>query len=102
MDDSLIKRMDDYINLFSLHKNICCKVLVRHEFINNKKEQCFICGEIDMIDNDTIIDFKCSECDFKLEWFVQLLTYYSLLNNNAINKLFRTYPITYWFYSRII
>jgi len=79
--------MDNYINLFSLHKNICCKVLVRHEFINNKKEQCFICGEIDMIDNDTIIDFKCSECDFKLEWFVQLLTYYSLLNNNTINKL---------------
>jgi DNA polymerase III epsilon subunit-like protein len=79
--------MDDYIKLYSKHKNISCKVLVRHEFKNNKKEKCFICGEIDMVDNDTIIDFKCSESDFKLEWLVQLLTYYFLLNNNSINKL---------------
>jgi DNA polymerase III epsilon subunit-like protein len=86
-DNSLINRMDDYIKLYSKHKNISCKVLVRHEFKNNKKEKCFICGEIDMVDNDTIIDFKCSESDFKLEWLVQLLTYYFLLNNNSINKL---------------
>ena len=86
-DNSLINRMDDYIKLYSKHKNISCKVLVRHEFKNNKKEKCFICGEIDMVDDDTIIDFKCSESDFKLEWLVQLLTYYFLLNNNSINKL---------------
>jgi DNA polymerase III epsilon subunit-like protein len=86
-DNSLINRMDDYIKLNSKHKNISCKVLVRHEFKNNKKEKCFICGEIDMVDDDTIIDFKCSESDFKLEWLVQLLTYYFLLNNNSINKL---------------
>jgi DNA polymerase III epsilon subunit-like protein len=86
-DNSLINRMDDYIKLYSKHENISCKVLVRHEFKNNKKEKCFICGEIDMVDNDTIIDFKCSESDFKLEWLVQLLIYYFLLNNNLINKL---------------
>lgn len=87
-DDSLIKRMNDYVNLYSTHENIKCKVPVKHQFFNQKKEKCFILGEIDMIDNDTIIDIKCSESEFKLEWLIQLLIYYSLLENNTnINKL---------------
>lgn len=83
-NDSINKRMNDYINIYSQHKNVYCKKQVKHKF---KKDECLICGEIDMIDNNTIIDFKCSESEFKLEWLLQLLIYFFLLNNNSINKL---------------
>jgi hypothetical protein len=76
----LIKnRMDDYINHFSQQDNIKCKQLVKYKQ--------YIKGEIDLISNDMIIDFKCSESDFKLEWLLQLLLYFVLYNNNNINKL---------------
>ena len=80
------KRMDDYIELYSNDKSNC-KVLVRHEFKNNKKDKCYICGEIDLVYDDIIIDFKCSESEFKLEWLLQLLFYYCLLNDDSIKKL---------------
>ena len=80
------KRMDNYIKLYS-NDNSNCKVLVRHEFKNERKDKCYICGEIDLVYDDTIIDFKCSESEFKLEWLLQLLFYYCLLNNNSIKKL---------------
>jgi hypothetical protein len=80
------KRMDNYIELYSTDKSNC-KVLVRHEFKTNKKDKCYICGEIDLVYDDTIIDFKCSESEFKLEWLLQLLFYYCLLNNDSIKKL---------------
>jgi len=80
------KRMDNYIELYSTDKSNC-KVLVRHEFKTNKKDKCYICGEIDLVYDDTIIDFKCSESEFKLEWLLQLLFYYCLLNNDNIKKI---------------
>lgn len=87
ISNKIINRMDEYIEFYSKHENVDCKVQVKHEFKNNKKEKCYILGEIDMIDNDTIVDFKCSESEFKLEWLVQLLLYYSLINNKKITKL---------------
>jgi DNA polymerase III epsilon subunit-like protein len=89
-EDNLINRMNYYIDTFSNKINVECKVNVYHEFKNYKKEKCYIFGEIDLISNDTIIDFKCSESDFKLEWLLQLLLYYTLLNENVkqnINKV---------------
>jgi methionyl-tRNA synthetase len=40
-------------------------------------------GELDLLDiteknNSKILDFKCSNDDFKLEWIIQLLLYYCL------------------------
>lgn len=59
------------------------------------REYVRISGELDMIDftNQTIVDFKCSESDFKVEWLIQTLLYYSLLTisgqitNDEIKKL---------------
>lgn len=57
--------------------------------IEEKRKKNTIRGEIDMIYmNDiekktwTIVDFKCSVNDFKLEWMVQLLFYYSLMKKS--------------------
>jgi DNA polymerase III epsilon subunit-like protein len=86
--ESLINRMDDYIQNFTKQNNINCKVLLSHTFFNDSDDTCMISGEIDLINNDTLIDFKCSESEFKLEWLIQLLIYYSLYNNSAnITKL---------------
>jgi DNA polymerase III epsilon subunit-like protein len=88
--DNLKNRMDYYVNYFSNKINVNCKVNVCHEFKNYRKEKCYIFGEIDLISNDTIIDFKCSESDFKLEWLLQLLLYYTLLDDDikqTINKV---------------
>ena len=85
--ETLITRMNDYIQNFTKQHNLNCKVLVSHTFINNFNDTCIIKGEIDLINNDTLIDFKCSESEFKLEWLIQLFIYYSLHNNNNIKKL---------------
>jgi DNA polymerase III epsilon subunit-like protein len=74
--------MNNYINIYSNKRNIKCKVLVSNK-INNKT---IIIGEIDLIDNDTIVDFKCSESEFKLEWLLQLLFYYSLYEKERKKK----------------
>jgi len=85
--DNIKNRMDYYVNYFSNKINVKCKVNVCHEFKNYKKEKCYIFGEIDLISNDTIIDFKCSESDFKLEWLLQLLLYYTLLDEDVKQKI---------------
>lgn len=85
--DNLVNRMDYYVNYFSNKINVKCKVNVCHEFKNFRKEKCYIFGEIDLISNDTIVDFKCSESDFKLEWLLQLLLYYTLLDEDVKKKI---------------
>jgi DNA polymerase III epsilon subunit-like protein len=87
INDTIKNRMDDYIENYKIKEDINCKVMLQEKFKNNLKIECVISGEIDMIDDDTIIDFKCSESDFKLEWLIQLLIYYSLYNNEKIKKL---------------
>jgi DNA polymerase III epsilon subunit-like protein len=84
--NSLLNRMDEYIKYFT-NTNLVCKVSVRHQFKNDFGKKITLCGEIDLIDHDTLIDFKCSESGFKLEWLIQLLIYYSLADNNNIKKL---------------
>jgi DNA polymerase III epsilon subunit-like protein len=80
--DLINERMNDYAT------NICnpfnqCKVRVSTKY---KINDLFISlnGEIDLIesinadDPETMVDFKCSESEYKSEWTVQLLIYYSL------------------------
>ena len=67
-----------------------CKISLEHKFKNKQKKNCSILGELDIIvwDEDkktwTLIDFKCSESEYKLEWELQLLTYYSLIRMGDI------------------
>lgn len=62
-----------------------CKISLEHKFKNKQKKTCSILGELDIIVWDenkktwTLVDFKCSESEFRLEWEIQLLTYYSLI-----------------------
>ncbi len=93
--DTLKSRMEYYINKYgnkstSLHLPKC-KIYLEHKFKNKFKKNCLILGELDIIvcninsnsNSDiktwTLIDFKCSESEFRLEWQLQLLTYYSLI-----------------------
>lgn len=52
-------------------------------------ENRFICGEIDMYDNDTktLIDFKVSSSPVKLEWILQLLTYTAIMRKQLNMKI---------------
>src|SRR5207249_2770499 len=47
-----------------------------------------LCGEIDHINltHGVLIDYKFSESQFKLEWFLQVLIYYALLCDNQEKK----------------
>jgi hypothetical protein len=77
---NLLKRMDSIIEYLSNNQSKC-KINVQHKFMSNNNP-CSICGELDLIDikNKNLIDLKCSENDFILEWMIQLLLYYSLMN----------------------
>lgn len=77
--NSLLEQMERLILKLS-NTNSKCKVNVQHKFYSNKI-LCSICGEIDLINTETknLIDLKCSENEYRLEWMVQLLLYYSLL-----------------------
>ena len=62
-----------------------CKKTIYHKF----KNIAVLLGEIDLIDwtEEILIDIKCSESDFKLEWYLQLLFYYSFLNPQEKSKI---------------
>jgi DNA polymerase III epsilon subunit-like protein len=82
-------RSDFYINKYGIlnSENVVCKIFLEHKFKNKLGNKCSFMGEIDMLYWDEVkqiwilIDFKCSESDFKIEWELQLLTYYSLIKN---------------------
>jgi len=84
--DYYIKKYND-LTQFEFPK---CKISLEHKFKNKQKKNCSILGELDIIvwDGDkktwTLIDFKCSESEYKLEWELQLLTYYSLIRMGNI------------------
>ncbi len=92
---TLINRLDGIIKLFGTNQENTkisskCKINVLHKFSTNISKKCVICGEIDFInlDSKTLVDFKCSEGEFKLEWLIQLLIYYSLYKNKEeIDKI---------------
>ncbi len=77
---NLLERMDKIIDYLVLNKSTC-KINVQHRF-KIKNRTCSICGEIDLIDivDENLIDLKCSEHEYRLEWMIQLLLYYSLLS----------------------
>ena len=74
--DNLYDDMSKYIdNLNPEFTNLVCKKLI-------KNDEYDIMGEMDLldIDNNKIIDFKCSSSDkFKLEWILQLLAYLAII-----------------------
>lgn len=84
---NLLNQMDKIISIYSNIKTNC-KISLIHKFKSNFSKICSICGEIDLIDlnNNELIDFKCSETNFKLEWMIQLLIYYSLYPNKQTIK----------------
>lgn len=84
LNDQVVPRMNEYINLIK-NENIQCKISLDHKFIINNKPILF-CGELDYLTEDTIVEIKCSEGEYKPEWFIQLLLYYALYNHN-ITKL---------------
>lgn len=86
--DTIKSRSNYYIEKYTsnIQKNFPkCKISLEHRFLNKHKKKCSILGELDIIIWDetkntwTLIDFKCSESEFRLEWQLQLLTYYSLI-----------------------
>jgi DNA polymerase III epsilon subunit-like protein len=83
------ERMVDYSSKIK-DKNNICKVVV-NKMYNINENYVSLNGEIDLINvhDSSIVDFKCSESEFKMEWLLQLLFYYSLLNKEHydINKL---------------
>ena len=77
-------KMDKYIEIMN-DRDLICKKIVYHKF----KDVGILSGEIDLIDwtEETLIDIKCSESDFKLEWYVQILIYYTLLESKEQDKI---------------
>lgn len=99
--DTIKSRMEFYINKYGTNKPYLpkCKIYLEHRFKNIYGNKCFLLGELDILvpnisisdsDSDlntwTLIDFKCSESDFRLEWQLQLMTYYSLIKYNGIES----------------
>jgi hypothetical protein len=78
----VIPRIDEYVKKIS-NNVILCKLQMNKLFKIDKNTISFV-GELDYIDitNDTLVDIKCSEGDFKVEWLIQLLIYYSLFMCN--------------------
>ena len=84
LSNGIKNKMDKYIEIMNDH-DLICKKIVYHKF----KDVGILTGEIDLIDwtEETLIDIKCSESDFKLEWYVQLLIYYTLLESKEQEKI---------------
>jgi len=77
LNNGVKKNIEKYVKLKENNDTICKKTIY-HKF----KNVAVLLGEIDLIDwtDETLIDIKCSEGDFKLEWYLQLLFYYAFLN----------------------
>jgi len=84
LNEQTIPRMNEFVN--NIKDKIKCKISLDHQYeINNKK--ILLCGELDYLTEDTIIEIKCSEGEYKPEWFIQLLLYYALYGEKSITKL---------------
>jgi DNA polymerase III epsilon subunit-like protein len=83
------QRIINYSESVKEDDNIC-KLCVSKMY-KIKDNYITLSGELDYVNltNNTLIDFKCSEDDFKTEWLLQLLLYYSLLDKTKyeIKKL---------------
>lgn len=72
---------ENFLPYILKHKNIECKKYVNYDIYH---------GECDLVCDDILIDYKCSENTFiQIEWIVQLLCYTQMLRdeNYTINKI---------------
>lgn len=78
----VLPRIDEYVKMISSNK-IRCKIQMSKLFKIDKSTVSLV-GELDYLDisNNTLVDIKCSEGEFKIEWLIQLLIYYSLFKCN--------------------
>ncbi len=79
----IFPRIDEYVKLLKNEK-IKCKLHV-NKLYKLDKYTVSLSGEIDYVNitNDTIVMIKCSESEFKLDWLLELMLYYSLFNNDS-------------------
>ena len=91
--DSLKNRIYDYVNKYLINYDIYCNKVTR-ETIKIENNNININDSITIIDksNNSIIDIKYTENNFKIEWIIALLMSYSFyIKNNigdiVINKL---------------
>ncbi len=79
---SVFPRIDEYVELLK-DDDILCKLHMNKLYKINKNTVSLV-GELDYLNitKDTIVDIKCSEGEFKIEWLIQLLIYYALFMCN--------------------
>jgi DNA polymerase III epsilon subunit-like protein len=84
LNNGIKKNIEKYIKMKENNDTVCKKTIY-HKF----KNIAVLLGEIDLIDwtEETLIDIKCSEGEFKLEWYLQLLFYYAFLNPQEKSKI---------------
>lgn len=78
----VIPRIDEYVKLLKKEK-ILCKLQMNKVFKINRENIALI-GELDFINitKNTIVDIKCSDGEFRIEWLLQLMIYYALFMCN--------------------
>jgi DNA polymerase III epsilon subunit-like protein len=84
LNNGIRNKMNQYIDL-KKPNSITCKKTIYHKF----RDVAVLLGEIDLIDwtEETLVDIKCSESDFRLEWYLQCLFYYTFLNHQDKAKI---------------
>jgi hypothetical protein len=77
--EKIEQRIIEYSELYE-EKETICKMNMR-KIYKIEKENVIFSGELDMYNktDKTIIDFKCSSSDYKIEWTLQILIYCALL-----------------------
>jgi len=75
----IIPRIAYYIETIAPN-NQMCKINMAKKYKFGDTE-CTLCGELDYVDltNNVLIDIKCSEKEYSVEWYIQTLIYYALL-----------------------
>jgi DNA polymerase III epsilon subunit-like protein len=77
--DTLFNDIEKYIDIINPEfTNLLCKKLI-------KNDEYDIMGEFDLldVDNQKLIDFKCSSSDkFKLQWILQILAYIAIIKKS--------------------
>jgi hypothetical protein len=86
------ENIDDYQLLIRLLKDNFLPWVLKHNKIECKKYVNYDIyhGECDLVCDDTLIDYKCSENTYiQIEWIIQLLCYTQMLRdeNYIINKI---------------
>jgi DNA polymerase III epsilon subunit-like protein len=84
LNNGIRNKMNQYIDL-KKPNSITCKKTIYHKF----RDVAVLLGEIDLIDwtEETLVDIKCSESEFRLEWYLQCLFYYTFLNHQDKAKI---------------